>query len=156
MTFRAPPEHVGFLIGDVSRILRIVYDRRVEPLGLTRAQWRVLARFSRSEGSTQTELAALLEIEKPTLGRLLDRLQKKDWIERRSDEKDARTKRLFLTKRALPLLEEMYEIADQVLGAAIAGLSKQQADNLHELLLRVKGNLSKTLNKNNDTKTKPH
>ena len=150
MAFLGPPEHVGFLIGDVSRMLRIVYDRRVEPLGLTRAQWRVLARISRSEGCTQTELAALLEIEKPTLGRLLDRLQEKNWIERRSDDEDARTKRLFLTKRAIPLLEEMYGIADQVLGSAIAGLSKQQAKNLHESLLRVKSNLSATLQKDND------
>ena len=70
MAYREPPENVGFIIGDVSRMLRTVYDRRVEPLGLTRAQWRVLGRISRHEGCTQTELAAELEIEKPTLGRL--------------------------------------------------------------------------------------
>ena len=61
MSDRGPPENVGFIIGDVSRMLRTVYDRRVEPLGLTRAQWRVLARISRNEGCTQTELAAELE-----------------------------------------------------------------------------------------------
>ena len=80
MNFREPTEHVGYLIGDVSRMLRTVYDRRVEPLGLTRSQWRVLTRISRIEGCTQTTLAGELEIEKPTLGKLIDRLESNQWV----------------------------------------------------------------------------
>ena len=149
MSYREPPEHVGFVIGDVSRMLRTVYDRRVEPLGLTRAQWRVLARISRHEGCTQTELAAELEIEKPTLGRLVDRLEGNGWVERRPDRKDARTKRVFLTQQAHPVLDEMYSLADDVLGAAISGLSKSQIVHLMESLLHVKSNLADLLNNNN-------
>ena len=145
MNYREPPENVGFIIGDVSRMLRTVYDRRVEPLGLTRAQWRVMARISRNEGCTQTELAAELEIEKPTLGRLIDRLQANDWVERRADENDARTKRVFLTPRAQPVLKEMYSLADDVLDAAFSGLTRDQADQLLQSLLHVKSNLSELL-----------
>ncbi len=146
MTSREPPDHVGYLIGDVSRMLRTVYDRRVEPLGLTRAQWRVMARISRIEGCTQTELAAELEIEKPTLGKLIERLEEKEWVTRRPDENDARTKRVFLTKRAEPVLAEMFSLADDVLDAAIAGLSRQEADQLNASLLQVKFNLALLLN----------
>lgn len=145
MNYREPPENVGFIIGDVSRMLRTVYDRRVEPLGLTRAQWRVMAHISRNEGCTQTELAAELEIEKPTLGRLIDRLQANDWVERRADENDARTKRVFLTPRAQPVLKEMYSLADDVLDAAFSGLTRDQADQLLQSLLHVKSNLSELL-----------
>ena len=146
MSDRGTPENVGFIIGDVSRILRTVYDRRVEPLGLTRAQWRVLARISRNEGCTQTELAAELEIEKPTLGRLIDRLQANDWVERRADTSDARTKRVFLTPRAEPVLTEMYTLADEVLNAALSGLTKEDAKRLEASLLHVKSNLTGLLN----------
>jgi MarR family transcriptional regulator for hemolysin len=146
MTSREPPDHVGYLIGDVSRMLRTVYDRRVEPLELTRAQWRVMARISRIEGCTQTELAAELEIEKPTLGKLIERLEEKEWVTRRPDENDARTKRVFLTKRAEPVLAEMFSLADDVLDAAIAGLSRQEADQLNASLLQVKSNLALLLN----------
>lgn len=146
MRDRGPPENVGFIIGDVSRMLRTVYDRRVEPLGLTRAQWRVLARISRNEGCTQTELAAELEIEKPTLGRLIDRLQANDWVERRADENDARTKRIFLTPGVRPVLTEMYTLADEVLDAALAGLTAEAAGQLEQSLLHVKSNLSALLN----------
>jgi DNA-binding MarR family transcriptional regulator len=146
MNYQEPRENIGFIIGDVSRMLRTVYDRRVEPLGLTRAQWRVLARISRQEGCTQTELAAVLEIEKPTLGRLIDRLQANDWVERRPDDHDARTKRIYLTARANPLLDEMFTLAEDVLDSAIAGLSQKQADDLLQSLLHVKSNLSELLN----------
>jgi DNA-binding MarR family transcriptional regulator len=146
MSDRGPPENVGFIIGDVSRMLRTVYDRRVEPLGLTRAQWRVLARLSRNEGCTQTELAAQLEIEKPTLGRLIDRLQANNWVERHADENDARTKRVFLTPRAQPVLKEMYALADDVLDTALAGLTKENAAQLEQSLLQVKSNLTALLN----------
>ena len=149
MSYREPSENVGFIIGDVSRMLRTVYDRRVEPLGLTRAQWRVPARISRKEGCTQTELAAELEIEKPTLGRLVDRLQANDWVERRADENDARTKRIFLTSRAQPVLKKMYSLADDVLDGAIAGLTQEQADQLLQSLLHVKSNLSELLTNGN-------
>ena len=77
-----PDSSIGFLISDVSRLLRRVYDRRVEPLGLTRAQWRVLVHVYRRAGVSQTALAQILEIEKPTLGRLVDRLEQKGWVER--------------------------------------------------------------------------
>ena len=146
MNFREPTEHVGYLIGDVSRMLRTVYDRRVEPLGLTRSQWRVLARISRIEGCTQTALAGELEIEQPTLGKLIDRLEEKQWVERRPDQNDARIKRLFLTKRAGPLLNEMFVLADDVLDAAISGLNGEEAEHLNKALLKIKSNLAGLLN----------
>ena len=152
MSPRELHDHVGYLIGDVSRMLRTVYDRRVEPLGLTRAQWLVLARLSRIEGCTQTELAAQLEIKKPTLGKLLERLEEKMWVTRRGDENDARSKRVFLTKRAGPVLDKMFSLADEVLDAAISGLNRKEADQLNAALLQVKSNLSELLNLNDRQK----
>ena len=70
----------GFLVNDVARLLRTAYDRRVRALGLTRSQWWVVTHLFRASGVTQSELAEMLEIEKPTLGRLLDRLEAKGWV----------------------------------------------------------------------------
>jgi DNA-binding MarR family transcriptional regulator len=64
----------GFILHDVARLLRTVFDRRVKSLGLTRSQWWVLTHLFRNPGATQSELADVLEVEKATLGRLLDRL----------------------------------------------------------------------------------
>lgn len=138
-------DYVGYLIGDVSRMIRTVYDRRVEPLGLTRAQWRVMTRLNRLESCTQTELATELEIEKPTLGKLIERLEAKGWVERRADENDARSKRLFLTAAAHPLLAEMTERADEVIEGVFAGIGANESAQLRETLGRIKDNLADML-----------
>ena len=109
-----PDSSIGFLISDVSRLLRRVYDRRVEPLGLTRSQWRVLVHVYRREGVSQTALAQILEIEKTTLGKLVDRLEQKGWVERRVQEGDQRARRLFITEYARPLIDQMEELAEAV------------------------------------------
>ena len=88
----------GFLIGDVSRLLRKSFDRHARTIGLTRAQWRVLAHLSRNEGVKQSELADILEINPITLARLLERLGTDNCVERRMDPTDKRARRLFLTE----------------------------------------------------------
>ncbi|MBM3488110.1 MAG: MarR family transcriptional regulator [Alphaproteobacteria bacterium] len=136
---------VGFLLGDVSRLLRIVYDRRVEHLGLTRAQWRVLAHLNRRQGITQSELAQVLEIEKPSLGKLVDRLEAKGWVERHADDRDLRTRRLFISERARALIDEMMTLAAGVKGDALAGLAPGAEDRLIDALLHIKANLARLI-----------
>jgi len=76
MTQEDLERNFGFLIADLSRLLKTDYDRRVSHTGLTRSQWWVLTTlFFRRDGVTQAELADMLEIERPALGRLLDRLE---------------------------------------------------------------------------------
>jgi MarR family transcriptional regulator for hemolysin len=136
---------IGYLIGDVSRMIRTVYDRRVEPLGLTRAQWRVMTRLNRLESCTQTELATALEIEKPTLGKLIERLEVKGWVDRRADPNDARSKRLYLTPAARPVLADMHKEAEDVVAGIFAGLDGEEAARLHAMLDHIKRNLSEML-----------
>ena len=72
--------YIGYTITDVGRLLRTVFERRVRAVGLTRAQWLVIARVHRRPGLSQSEVADLLEIEKASAGRLIDRMQAKGWL----------------------------------------------------------------------------
>src|SRR5690349_2775122 len=103
----------GFLLHDAARLLRKRFDQRARGLGLTRAQWQVLAHVNRQEGLNQTALAEILEIEPITLVRLLDRLEAAGLIERRVHPRDRRVRLLYVTEKARPVLAEM-----QALGAA--------------------------------------
>ena len=113
----------GFLLNDVARLMRTVYDRRVKSLGLTRSQWWVLNHLFRGDGVTQTELAETLEIEKPTLGRLLDRLEAKGWVRREDDATDRRAWRVYLTDEVGPAMRELRAVAAELRRDALAGLS---------------------------------
>lgn len=156
MTDGATEQGIGFLVSDVSRLMRRVYDRRVEPLGLTRAQWRVLVHLFRRDGVRQTELAGILEIEKPTLGRLVDQLEKKGWVARQVDPDDLRARRLVVSPEARDLIVEMDSLAQTVQDDALRGVSDQDAKRLADLLFAVKLNLLDVLaNEQSDEKAEP-
>ena len=57
----------GFLVSDVSRMLRENFRTTTPELGLTLAQARVLLHLSRNEGISQVALSAILEIQPITL-----------------------------------------------------------------------------------------
>jgi MarR family transcriptional regulator for hemolysin len=134
-------EHIGFLISDVARLIRTAFDRRVRRLGLTRAQWLVLTRLSRRPGASQSELADMLEVERATAGRMVDRLERKGWVIRRPDAADRRINRLFLSPEADRIRAGMLDIADQTLEDALAPLSAPERAVLGDALLRIKQRL---------------
>ena len=133
----------GFLVNDVARLLRTAYDRRIKALGLTRSQWWVLTHLFRGDGVSQTGLAETLEIEKPTLGRLLDRLEAKGWVRREHDAKDRRAWRVYLSESAEPAMKTMRAVAAELRRDAMAGLSAEERERFVDLLIAVKSNLQR-------------
>src|SRR5829696_4560215 len=137
-------EYIGVMISDVGRLLRTAFDRRVRRLGLTRAQWLVLTRLHRRPGASQSELAEMMEVEKATAGRMIDRLEAKGWVERRAQNGDRRIKRVHLTAEAERVHKRIWRMAELTLDDALANFSAQEGRQLRALLARVKQNLSAT------------
>lgn len=133
--------YIGFVISDVARLLRTVFDRRVREVGLTRAQWLVLTRLHRRPGASQSELAEMLEVEKATAGRMIDRLEANGWVVRKADPSDRRINRLHLTDEAERVHMAIRPIAEATVNDALAGLSVRQRATLTDLMGRVKSEL---------------
>lgn len=133
----------GFLLNDVARLLRNAYDRRVRSLGLTRSQWWVLNQLFRNPGLNQSELAEILEIERPTLGRLLDRLEAKGWVRREHDARDRRAWRVHLTDAVEPAMRTLRKVAAELMRDALAGLSPGKRERFVDTLLAIKANLAR-------------
>ncbi|WP_374413823.1 MarR family winged helix-turn-helix transcriptional regulator [Novosphingobium colocasiae] len=131
----------GFLIHDVSRMRRIVVDRALKPLGITRSQWWVLAFLSRRDGMTQTALAADLDLTKVAIGGLVDRMEAAGFVERRADERDARARRIFLTRAGQKLVTTIRESVDAVETEIMTVVSEEELDAAGIVLLKVKTRL---------------
>lgn len=131
----------GFLIHDVARLMRVAFDRRGKELGLTRSQWWVLTALYAREGVTQSELSDFMDLEKATLGRLLDRLEEKEWVERKPDPDDRRIKRVYLTDKVQGLMRKLRAIAADIRSEAVAGLSPEEHESFVDILLQIKLNL---------------
>jgi DNA-binding MarR family transcriptional regulator len=137
---------IGFLIHDVSRMRRTLYDQAFKPLGITRSQWWVLANLSRrQEGLTQTELAEMLDVGKVTLGGLIDRLEAGGHVERRSVDHDRRAKQVVITERGQRTLESMRAIGSDLSGQILNGLVRSRVLETEDVLYRMKDNLRQAL-----------
>lgn len=135
-------DSLGFLISDVSRLMRRRFDERARLVGATRAQWKTLVTLSRNEGINQGGLADLLEVEPITLCRMVDRLEESGLVERRRDPADRRAWRIYLTDAAKPVLEQLRGHADAMFGAAFDGLDDTDRKQLTAALERVRTNLT--------------
>ena len=142
MLWNRPDPAFGFLVHDISRMLRKRFDRRARDIGLTKSQWIVLAHLARHEGIHQGGLADILELEPATLARHLDRLEDTGWIERRPDPSDRRAWRLHLTGKATPVLEKMGDLVEITTQEALAGLSREERERLQGQLLTIRANLT--------------
>jgi DNA-binding MarR family transcriptional regulator len=134
-------DYIGVVISDVARLLRTAFDRRVRALGITRAQWLVLTRLHRHPGASQSELADMMEVERASAGRMIDRLEANGWVERRAQNGDRRVKRVYLTPEAERVHRRIWRVAETTVDDALADLSTQESAQLMRLLTRVKKSL---------------
>ena len=137
-----PQQSLGFMLSDASRLIRRNFNRRVQALGLTQAQWQMLAHLARNEGVRQVQLAEALEMQPISVARIIDRMQAAGWVERRPDPCDRRAFNLYLTDKANPILEQMWEHAAAVRAQALKDIPPAQQEQLLEILLRIRENLS--------------
>ncbi len=132
---------IPFLMHDIARRSRYRFDARARSRGITRAQWRVLISLSRVDGPTQSDLAEMLDVERITLCRMVDRLAEAGLVERRADPSDRRVWRLHLTERAMPLVDELGAIANEMEEDMLEPLSPEQRAVLTSLLATVRDHI---------------
>ena len=130
-----------FLLYDVARIMRTRADQRARRRGMTRAQWVILIWLERQPGLSQNELAALVEVEPITVGRLVDRLEARGLVERCADPKDRRVWRLRLTSAASAVLDEIKDYRAELRDLVAAGLDPAKLQIMTDILIRMKVNL---------------
>ncbi|QIL73985.1 MarR family transcriptional regulator (plasmid) [Diaphorobacter sp. HDW4B] len=134
-------QRLGFLMHDVSRLRRTVFDDFMRPLNITRSQWWVLAYLSRHDGMIQSDLASVLELGKAALGSLIDRLEAAGLVRRGADETDRRAKRVYLSAAGASLIKEMRVLSNDMSERILDGLDDDTRHELADLLGRVKDNL---------------
>ena len=71
--------NIGFLIHDVARLMRNLFDKRMSELGLTRSQWWVLNYLYFNEGINQSDFSKLLDLENMKDVKYLNTTTEKDF-----------------------------------------------------------------------------
>ncbi|MGD9867344.1 MAG: MarR family winged helix-turn-helix transcriptional regulator, partial [Hyphomicrobiales bacterium] len=134
--------YLSFLISDAARLQRTVFGRRMRKLGITRPQWLVMTRLHRQPGLSQSELAELIEVEKATAGRLIDRLEANGWVERRPDPADRRINRIYMTAEGERMNRAMRPISRAMVEEELSALTPTDREQLVDLLVLLKRQLT--------------
>lgn len=151
---------IGFLVHDVSRVRRTLFDSHIKHLSLTRSRWWALVQLSRTlnrdddRGMTQTELADKMEVAKVTVGGLIDHLEASGLVQRRADPNDRRTNRIVVTELGYATLVEMSEVGHRLNVAALADIPEEHVQIAEQVLSRMKTNIIALLG-NTDFEVEP-
>ncbi len=108
---------------------------------LTPEQWAVLVRLWEQDGQTQTALCELTFRDKPTMSRMIDGLEQRDLVTRRSAPSDSRAKLVFLTRAGKAMKPKLVPVAKGLVEAMIAGIPKDDLVATRRTLRRIFENL---------------
>lgn len=137
-----PEIRFGRIFALTSRAFHNLAGQVFPQLGLHRGQVAVLLELSDLDGCTQSELVEQLEITPATLTNLLNRMEEAGFITRLRDPDDLRISRVYLSEMGNAIMEQAVGLAKQIDSKALAGLSSEEQETLHELLERVHTNLT--------------
>ena len=134
----------GFLVHDVSRLIKRRFERRARQMGLaiTRQQAAVMLNIAGNEGVSQAEVATWLGIEPIALVRMLDKLHEQGLVERRAHPTDRRVRTLWLTPTARPVVTQILAINKAIRDEAFAGMPPHTCDTVIDILDGIKDNLA--------------
>ncbi len=124
-------------LGPLRENLRRAFDRELNAFGLSRALARPLVRIGESDGIRQCELAGQLDIEGPSLVRLLDQLAAEGLVVRRPDASDQRARTLHLTPQGKLLARQILPIVDRVRRELLANASNAELESCNRVFARL-------------------
>jgi DNA-binding MarR family transcriptional regulator len=133
-------ESVGWLMKRALMSIAQAADRRLEPKGITHAQWAALFMLERCRASTVAELARETQSDPGAMTRLLDRLEAKGFCRRHRCTDDRRVVRVELTPEGVVAAQEVPVVLAQVLNEHLAGFSKTEWSQLKDMLRRMVAN----------------
>lgn len=133
----------GYLANHMARLFALRLAERIKPLGIVPGQFPVLLALWEEDGQTQKQLVGELSVEQATMANTLSRMERDGLITRKADPSDLRTKRIFLTSKAIGIQEPAIKAANAINAQAMHGLSEEQADLFLAAMGRIIANLSR-------------
>jgi|GEM_PF-415503 len=127
----------GRLLKIAYTALRREFEGMTRKAGLTQAQWSALGILYHFPGATNSDLEAILLIERPSVTSLLKGMERNGWVVHRENPDDARSKRFYLTQSGKALAEKTRSLAELVDQRVFHALTDEERAELRRLLAKV-------------------
>ncbi len=131
---------LGYFLSTARNVLAARMDRAVAPLGLTSSQIGVILLLWFERARTPNEMSRVLSYDTGSMTRMLDRLEKKGFLERQRSLADRRVVELILTPLGRDAAQQLPDLISQVLSDQLQGFSADEVAMLVRLLQRFIAN----------------
>ena len=135
-------KHLGHWINVIDHSVSIWSNRLLEPYGLTRTSWYIVYHIYQTGGSLQKDIQNFLGIESGSMAIIIDGLVKKGWLQRKSVEKDRRTKRLELTPEGRKRWSSVPDFIQILREKMMVGITKEEELIAVEVLIKAWKNIN--------------
>jgi DNA-binding MarR family transcriptional regulator len=137
-----PNDSLGFHCKLTYKYFSSALEKRLARDGVSQVQFVALAYLIVFGELSQSELADHLSITPASMARLVDRLSRDGWVERRAHPEDRRIKRIVLTPNAREVWDDLSQHARAVLDHAYSGVSEEELALVKDVMRRCRENLT--------------
>jgi DNA-binding MarR family transcriptional regulator len=141
MTEPTEAESLDSLFAQICRLKHARIHTLLEALGLYRGQPSLLQALWEHEGLMHTELARRLQVQPATITKMLQRMEKAGFVERRPDTDDQRVSRVYLTEVGRAVRSDVQQVWRQLEEEAFAGFTLEERVLLRRFFLHIRENL---------------
>jgi DNA-binding MarR family transcriptional regulator len=131
----------GRLLANICRLHATRSDQLLEQIGLYRGQAILLLILSGQDGRTHTEIAQELHISPAATTKIIQRLEKMEFLQRRPDPSDERLSRVYLLEGGRAVIQQIKDSFRQLDRATTASFTSEEQEILRDLLIRIFINL---------------
>jgi DNA-binding MarR family transcriptional regulator len=131
-------QSVGFLLAKAYQRACAIFKDQFDAYDLTPQQFGLLAFLWIRDGLSQAELATKSQIDRTTMGGIIDRLEKEGLIRRQPHPEDRRAYQVFLSPRGKSLKDELTPLALKVHERVNAPLTTDEQATLIRLLEKLR------------------
>ncbi|MBR0716373.1 MarR family winged helix-turn-helix transcriptional regulator [Bradyrhizobium liaoningense] len=124
----------GYLFRRMQQIAVSIFMEECRDFDLTPVQYAALVAIHTHPGIDATRLSAVIAFDRSTLGSVIERLQAKNYIERKPSPEDKRIKLLYLTKSGAALLKEIIPAVERAQARMLEPLKPADRKTLMALL----------------------
>lgn len=129
---------IGFLLAKAYQRACVLFKEEFEGYDLTPRQFGLLGFLWQQDGLSQAELSAKSQIDRTTMGGVIDRLEKEGLVMRCSHPEDRRAYRICLTEKGRALEPVLTPLAARAQENFVARLSAEEQETLKQLLDKIR------------------
>ena len=127
----------GYLFRRMQQIAVSIFMEECKAFDLTPVQYAALIAIHTHPGIDATRLSAVIAFDRSTLGSVIERLQAKDFVERKPAPEDKRIKLLYLTKSGAAILREIIPAVERAQARMLEPLKPADRKALMGLLVQL-------------------